>query len=361
MHDLTAPFLPDNPPPTYQRGRNKIDHIWGTPGVLTATTNAGILPFGTGPKSDHAIIYCDLSLSLLSGLSPNSIHDPTHPASHNLWSTDIKAAEHYIEIVQHGFEMENISKRIAVLHSRCFRTNKCTPNDERILNKIDRDITKILLSAENDCKRAKGHAWSPLLANAGRTVIAAKWHLSNVIHGRYHLTLWNRAEEIIRAKAQVKAAYATLRQVQKDARKIRDSFLEDRAEHLAETQHTTKAAALRQLLRAEKQAAIFRRLGLWLKDDEYTKLDRLMVPNDPQETTATWSAIIEAAALFDVLTTDGQNHFRQAADTPFVTGLIATKLGPFDDNDHSDAILQGTFNANPLTDIPEVRDIIKGM
>ena len=54
-----------------------------------------------------------------------------------------------------------------------------------------------------------------------------------------------------------------------------------------------------------------------------------MVPDDPQDTTATWSTIIEAAALFDVLTTDGQNHFRQAADTPFVTGPIATKLGPF--------------------------------
>jgi hypothetical protein len=58
---------------------------------------------------------------------------------------------------------------------------------------------------------------------------------------------------------------------------------------------------------------------------------------------------------------DGQNHFRQAADTPFVTGPLANKLGPFDDNEHSDAILQGTFNATPLTDIPEVRAIIKGM
>ena len=86
-----------------------------------------------------------------------------------------------------------------------------------------------------------------------------------------------------------------------------------------------------------------------------------MVPDDPQDTTATWSTIIEATALFDVLTTDGQNHFRQAADTPFVTGPIATKLGPFDNNEHSDAILQGTFNATPLTDVPEVRDIIKGM
>jgi hypothetical protein len=96
----------------------------------------------------------------------------------------------------------------------------------------------------------------------------AKWHLSNVINGGYQLTLWHQAEEIIRAKAQVKAAYAVLWQVQKGARKIRDTFLEDRAEHLVETQNTTKVAALRQLLQAEKQAAIFWHLGLWLKDDE---------------------------------------------------------------------------------------------
>jgi hypothetical protein len=109
----------------------------------------------------------------------------------------LKAAEPYIELVQHGFEMENISQQVAVLHSCCFRTNQCTVNNERILNKLERDITKILLSAEKACKKAKGHAWSPLLANAGRTVIAAKWHLSNIITGQYQLTLWNRAEEII--------------------------------------------------------------------------------------------------------------------------------------------------------------------
>jgi hypothetical protein len=90
IHDLTAPFLPDNPPPTYQCGQQKINHIWGTPGILTATIGAGILPLGCGPKSDHAIVYCDISLSLLGSLSPQMIHDPTHPASQNLWSTDIK-------------------------------------------------------------------------------------------------------------------------------------------------------------------------------------------------------------------------------------------------------------------------------
>jgi hypothetical protein len=118
LNDLMAAYIPDNPPPTYQRGRFKIDHIWSTIGVLTATVGAGILPLGVGPRSDHAILYADVSLVILCNLPSNSIQDPTHPASRNLWSTDIKAAEKYIEYVQHGFEKENINERAAILRNR---------------------------------------------------------------------------------------------------------------------------------------------------------------------------------------------------------------------------------------------------
>jgi hypothetical protein len=83
-------------------------------------------------------------------------------------------------------------------------------------------------------------------------------------------------------------------------------------------------------------------------------LDRLLVPDDPNDNTFTWSTIVEASELFSVLTMDGQQHFRQAADTPFVTGPLANKLGPFDDNEHSDSILQATFDTTNLTTIPEV-------
>jgi hypothetical protein len=100
------------------------------------------------------------------------------------------------------------------------------------------------LDAEKKCKKAKGHAWSPLLANAGRTVIATKWHLSDLMNGRLHIPLWSHANAIIQAKQQTKDAYATLRAVQQNARAIHDSFLEDRPEHLAETQNMTKAVAL---------------------------------------------------------------------------------------------------------------------
>jgi hypothetical protein len=114
-----APFLPETPPPTYQRGGHKIDHIWGTVGILTASIGAGILPFGVGPRSDHPILYADISIAALCDISSQSLHNPTHPESHNLWSTDIKAAEKYVTLVQKGFEMENFSAQIAILIHQC--------------------------------------------------------------------------------------------------------------------------------------------------------------------------------------------------------------------------------------------------
>ena len=108
LFDLMHDYLPDHQPTTYQRGHFKIDHIWGTPGVLTATQHAGVIPFSVGPNSTHAILFLDLSFEHLSGISSQSLYDSTHPRFHNLWLTDIKAAEQYLTFVQQGFYAENI-------------------------------------------------------------------------------------------------------------------------------------------------------------------------------------------------------------------------------------------------------------
>ena len=91
LHDVMEDYLLDLKPSTYQRCQNKIDHIWGTPGIITATINAGILSFGKGPNFDHAVLYLDLSFDTLTGLSSQILCDSTHPGFQNLWSTDIKA------------------------------------------------------------------------------------------------------------------------------------------------------------------------------------------------------------------------------------------------------------------------------
>jgi hypothetical protein len=71
--------------------------------------------------------------------------------------------------------------------------------------------------------------------------------------------------------------------------------------------------------------------------------------------------IIEAQALFEVLTKDSQENFHQAAETPFVSGPIASKIGPFADNDYCDAVLNGTFEFEDLAERTEVQDLIEGM
>jgi hypothetical protein len=99
-----------------------------------------------------------------------------------------------------------------------------------------------------------------------------------------------------------------------------------------------------------------------MKDAEHVKLDRILTPDDPSDLhNTTWTAIIETQALYEVLTMAGQLHFGQAANTPFVTGPIADKLGPFADNEYCDAILQGTFDFSGIEAITEVKDIVNGM
>jgi hypothetical protein len=82
-------------------------------------------------------------------------------------------------------------------------------------------------------------------------------------------------------------------------------------------------------------------------------------PTDMENTT--WSMVIEAQALFKVLTKDCVEHFYQASDTPFVTGPIAKKIGPFADNEYYEAVLDDTFNFTDIAEIREVTDLIKGM
>jgi hypothetical protein len=78
------------------------------------------------------------------------------------------------------------------------------------------------------------------------------------MHGRSPIPInITREEAITKAKSQITEAYQILQKVQKHVRQIRETLLEDRTEHLVETQDMTKANALQQLLMAEPSSLIF--------------------------------------------------------------------------------------------------------
>jgi hypothetical protein len=131
---------------------------------------------------------------------------------------------------------------------------------------------------------------------------------------------------------------------------------------MADTRRMDKATIIKQLLRAERESVIFKRLGIWVKGHEHHTLDRILVPDDPDNLqNTTWTSVIDAIALYEVLNHAGQQHFRQASNTPFVTGPIADRFGPFADNHYCEAILNGTFDMSDISAEIEVHDIIQGM
>jgi hypothetical protein len=57
-----------------------------------------------------------------------------------------------------------------------------------------------------------------------------------------------------------------------------------------------------------------------------------------------------------------EHYHQEAAETPFVSGPIASKIGQFADNDYCDTVLNGTFEFEDLlAERTEVQDLIKGM
>jgi len=88
----------------------------------------------------------------------------------------------------------------------------------------------------------------------------------------------------------------------------------------------------------------------------------ILIPNNPDDVeSTTWTEVVEAMAIWEGLLNDGRDHFLQASDTPFVTGPVANLVGPYDFNKHSQAILNGTFDINSITDNIELQDVVKAM
>jgi hypothetical protein len=114
--------------------------------MLIATIRAYVIPFGhETQKSGHAICGIDFSLENLCEISAASLHDPTHPSSRQLWSTDVKAAEKYVKLAERRTEEENLETRTNTLIIQCAKTGKCTVDNERIQNAIDKKLTEFLL------------------------------------------------------------------------------------------------------------------------------------------------------------------------------------------------------------------------
>ncbi len=105
------------------------------------------------------------------------------------------------------------------------------------------------------------------------------------------------------------------------------------------------------ILKQERDAGIFPLLCQWINRPQNRSLDELLTPGNPLDIKNTmWTAIVEKQAIFEALIKNGQEHFSQASDTPFVNGPVAKLIGPFDFNEYSQQILCGKFDIDLMSD-----------
>ena len=133
-------------PRTFSRGSEAIDHIWTTKYILDNIKRAGIAPFGFGYESDHRGLFLDIDDDILFDKDEIKImyHD-----FRRLKTGIPKRVKKYKKHIQSTWKAHKIDEKYDKVH-KMFSGN--TPHEKCIqaLNKLDQQITEILVAAEKN-------------------------------------------------------------------------------------------------------------------------------------------------------------------------------------------------------------------
>jgi len=148
-------------PATQQRGSKAIDMIAGSPLVAEALIHAWICPFGNPAviKGNHRLLGVDLDPDMLFG---NATAIPASMTIRGVSSHQEQKVTKFCKRVVSQCNRHHLAERLA--HLRTLQTLGTTDITE--LERIDEQITKILLSADCHCQPMHPDPWSPELNQA---------------------------------------------------------------------------------------------------------------------------------------------------------------------------------------------------
>jgi hypothetical protein len=165
MVDAFTDFF-DERPATHINGSKQIDLISVSRRLAPYIDRAFILSPAES-EADHSSIGIDFDFGALTSHGDLSGVDPGHAENRNLISTDVKASTAFIDLVKKKNTEHNATNRMHGLFERCERTGRCTDCDRRKYQDLCNVLYSHAKTAEKECKKVGGHAWSRMLAAAG--------------------------------------------------------------------------------------------------------------------------------------------------------------------------------------------------
>jgi hypothetical protein len=154
-------------PNTHVRGSKQIDFDLVTDGIRPCIKAIGLLDESIF-KSDHRAIFLDLDLLLLFGAPPERLE---RPKFRNLKLDDPRISDSYRIFLYTQFEYHNIYERVKKISERG-KADDWSHEDELAYEILDRDITAVMLRAEDKCSIRKQHGtpWATSLSKATHAI-----------------------------------------------------------------------------------------------------------------------------------------------------------------------------------------------
>jgi hypothetical protein len=149
-------------PPTYNRGKKRIDYILVSTSLLSSVMRSGILPYNAVFQGDHRPCFIDIDVSqAFDGKTPEFCP----PCQCQLQLHDPRIIKQYLEKLHQQFEIHKIPEKVTALRQDY---NQWADHHQLEYEKLDKLITEAMLYAERQSgsKYTKTYEWSPTLIQA---------------------------------------------------------------------------------------------------------------------------------------------------------------------------------------------------
>ncbi len=221
----------------------------------------------------------------------------------------------------------------------------------------DKQVTDAALKAEKQCSRRDfGYPWSPTLAEAGRRVTfwrncvrlikaasdPAVIPIPSQVVSQKSLKPWLTVKYY---QSHLEEAWKALHSTQEKSKELRQQFLEERITKTSTNEgNSLHEVSIKAILRAEYLQKLWPTLRRYAKGQVRSSLSRIEVPvRDSEGEIIDWRSISSHDEICSELIKRNITHFSQAKETPFVNGPFGNYVHPFEQNNFSESILDGSI------------------
>ncbi|OEU19894.1 hypothetical protein FRACYDRAFT_235957 [Fragilariopsis cylindrus CCMP1102] len=344
---------------TYTRGVKRLDYVFVTPRLVDHILRSGYESFHSRIASDHRGYFVDFALA---GFLDRQLPSIFSASSRAIRGTHPKNITKYVEHLHKVFKMRDIYRRVK-LQKNWYEKKK--------LEALDREITAVMLEAEEQCRIHHREPWSEEVNEVMTTANILRIHLSSLKNNIDCSNQIQQKQLLLKNQIQLPDAIAEASKALSIAQKKRRKLIRDNRTKTTSIGEEQEAAyvAMNPEMDAKRAAQIFQRARdtkqmmseLPSKMNGSRGLSAVRVPLPKEGIEIEYLAITDGPTIERIILEKNIRHFRQAEFTPLASPEVIRKIGFGADTETAEHLLDGTGDPTDITDDEWARFLLTSM